>query len=81
MVIKKNDAIYNNVDGPGGYYIWENKSDRERKLLCIMSYTGILKHKTNEWIYKNRYRLTDTENKLVVPSGDRELRGANYYYI
>ena len=37
------------MDGPGGYYTWGNKSDRERKMLCIMSYMGILKHKMNEY--------------------------------
>ena len=55
---KRNDTICNNVDGTGGYYTWENKSNRERKLLCIMSYTGILKHKTNE------YNKTETDSQI-----------------
>jgi len=31
-----------------------------------------LKNKTNGCIYKNKNKFTDTENKLVVTSGERE---------
>ena len=51
-------------------------SDRERQVLSLLTYMYNLKHRTNVHIYKNRNRLTDTENKLVVTSGEREGRGA-----
>ena len=50
-----------------------------------------LKKKTKEYIKQNRKRLTEIENKLVVPNGKmevggagwgRELRGTNYrHYV
>ena len=33
---------------------------------------GNMKNKTNECALQNRNRLTDTENKLVFTSGERE---------
>ena len=33
-----NFAIYNNMDGPGGYYAKWNKSDRERQILYVFTY-------------------------------------------
>ena len=51
-------------------------SDRERPVLSLLTYMYNLKHRTNVHIYQNRNRLTDTENKLVVTSGEREGRRA-----
>ena len=33
-----NLAIGNNIDGPWGQYVKWNKSDRERQILCDLSY-------------------------------------------
>ena len=32
-----------------------------------------LKNKTNKYIYQNRNRLTDAENKLLGTSGERKV--------
>ena len=48
----------------------EKKSHRQILLLYYISYMQNLKNKIMN-ITKRR-RLTDTENKLVVPSGERE---------
>ena len=45
-----NSAICNNVDGPRGYYVQWNKSDRERHILYVIIYMWNLKNKTNEGI-------------------------------
>ena len=50
----------------------DNKSVRERQIPYNITYTWNLKYGTNEPIYRNRNRLTDIENTLVVAKGERE---------
>ena len=45
-----NSSICSNVDGPREYYALWNKSDRERQILCDITYIWNLKNKTNECI-------------------------------
>ena len=45
---ERNLAIYDNMNGPRGYYVKRNKSDRERQIPYDFTYTGNLKYKTNE---------------------------------
>ena len=55
------------MDGLGRQY----KSERERQILYHITYTWNLKiHQTSE--YNKRSRITDTENKLMVTSEERE---------
>ena len=44
--------------------------------LYVTTYMWNLKIKTNDYIYKSRNRLTDTENKPVVTRRYRKGRGA-----
>ena len=66
--IKKewNVAIWDNMDGPRGYYAQWNKSGGERQIPYDFTYMWNLKHKTNEHTKQNWNRLIDTENKLVI---------------
>ena len=41
-------AISNNMDGLGGYYVWGNKSDKERKIPNDIMYMWNLKNTTNQ---------------------------------
>ena len=43
-----NPAIYDNMDGPRGYYAKGNKLDRERQILYDFTYMWNLKNTTNE---------------------------------
>ena len=45
------------MDGPGEYYAQWNKSDRERNILYVITYTWNLKNKTHEW-----YNQTETDS-------------------
>ena len=40
------------MDGLGGYYVWGNKSDKERKIPNDIMYMWNLNYDTNELIYK-----------------------------
>ena len=40
-------------DGLGGYYIWWNKSGRERQILYVITYMWNLKNKANYWVQHN----------------------------
>ena len=42
---KGNFAICNNMDGLGGYYAKWTKSDREKQILCDITYMWNLKNK------------------------------------
>ena len=65
---EQNIAICSNVDRLGGYCAMWNKSDRERQILWISLVCGILK-KYRKLVRKQKSRLTDTKNKIVVTSG------------
>ena len=54
------------MDGPRGDHAKRNKSDRERQILCDLTYMWKIKHKTN------KTRLLNTENKLVVAREDTD---------
>ena len=50
----------------GGYYAYRNTNQtRERQIPYVITYVWKLKNKTNGCIYKNKNKLTDTENKPV----------------
>ena len=58
------------MDGPGDYHTKWSKSDRERQISYDIAYMWNLK-KLYKWTYlKNRNRLTDIENKLMVTKGE-----------
>ena len=65
-LIKKrwNLAMWDNMDGPIGYYARWNKSDRERQILYFTRWN--LNKQT-----KSRNRPINTENKLMVAWGER----------
>ena len=59
--------------GPRGYHTKWCKPDRERQISDIIWYMWNLK-KSYKWTYlQNWNRLTDIENKLMVPKGDRGM--------
>ena len=73
------------MDGLGGYFAKRNKSNRRRQILYNITYIYNLKNIPCQWILKKE---TDTENKLVVTSGEREgrrdnigvgIKSTNYY--
>ena len=47
----------------------------QRQMLWFSLIWGIQQNKRNQQIQQNRNRLTDTENKLMVPSRRRERMG------
>ena len=60
------------MDGPGDYYIKGSKPERERQISYDITHLwNLIKNDTNDLIYKNRNRLTDIENKLMVTKGER----------
>ena len=73
--IKKewNNAICSNMDGPRDYHTKWSKSERERQIPYDITYRWNLKSDTN--YLKNRNRLTDIENKLMVTKGEGEGEG------
>ena len=60
-----NNAIHSNTDGPRDYHY------------CDVAYMWNLKKECYKWTYlQGRNRITDFENKLIVPKGEKE-RGWN----
>ena len=47
----------------------------QNKTNTVVTHMQNLKNKTNLQLQQKRNQLTDTENKLVVPSGEREREG------
>ena len=43
----------------------------------MLSHTQNIRNKIIEWVLQNRNRLTDTENTLVITSGERKGAGQN----
>ena len=74
-------AICCNMAGLEGHYAKWNKSDRERQILCDITYMWNLKNTTNWWIQQKRSRFTPIENKLVITSwkGNRRSGRQNYW--
>ena len=60
------------MDGLEGHYAKLNESDRERQVLYDITYIWNQKNTNKLMNITKRSRLTDTENKLVVTSGERE---------
>ena len=58
------------MDGPRGYDVKQNKSDRERQIPYGFTYMWNLKNKTNE---QNRNRLTQRTSWLPDRRGFGEL--------
>ena len=58
--IKKNEIspFFSNMDGPREYHTKWSMSDRERQMLCDVTFMWNLKNNTNESIYK-----TETDSK------------------
>ena len=52
--IKKNNAIYSNVDGPRDYHTKQSKPEKDKYMILFIC--GILKNDTNELIYKQTQR-------------------------
>ena len=66
-----NNAICSNMDGPRDCHTEWSNSDRERQISYDIAYMWNLK-KWYKWTYlKNRDRLPDIENKLMVTKGER----------
>ena len=81
--IKKewDSAICNNMDRPGGHYSPWSKSDRERHILCDITYPWNLKHNRPVNITPTkRNRLADAENHLVLPVGRGRREGRDTPY-
>ena len=67
--IEWNNAICSNMDRRRDYHTKWSKSDRERQTQYDITYICYLKYDT--WTYlRNRNRLTDIENRLVVAKGE-----------
>ena len=60
------------MDGSREYHTKWSKSAKERQILYDITYMYNLKCNTKEIILKNRNRLTDIEDKLMVTKGERE---------
>ena len=52
-----NFAICNNMDGPGGYYVYWNKSDIEREIQYVTTYVEYKKE-------MNEYNKTETSSQV-----------------
>ena len=65
------------MDGPRGYYVNWNKSNRERQIKYGLTYKWNWKNKTNEQTKLNRNRFIDPKNKKAVArrgkSGEGEI--------
>ena len=80
-----NFAMFSNMDGLGRYYAKWNASDRGRQILYDITYMWNLNStmgNLNKQTKKNnnnkkRRRLTNTENKLVVTSVEKEGESGN----
>ena len=66
-----NLAIYNNMDGPRGYYVKWNKSDRGKQIPCDFTCMWNLKNKINK---QNRNKLINRETNWWSPHV-RGIRG------
>ena len=66
LAIKKvwSNAVYSNVDGPRGYHTQWNR--KEKTNICYLH----VEPKEYNW-WKQKGRLTDLENQLMVSSGER----------
>ena len=58
------------MDGPGGHYAKWNKSDRERQILCDITYMWNLKDKTN-----STYKINKLQGYIV------QYREYSQYFI
>ena len=58
------------VDGPGGHYAKWNKSDRQKKILYVITYMWTLKK--IKLVNITQKRNTNIENTLVATSRERE---------
>ena len=69
--IKKewNNAICNNMDGPGDYHTKWSKSDMERQIYNITHMWNLRKQWYKWTNLQNRNRLTDLENEFMVSVG------------
>lgn len=63
-----NSAIFNNIDGPRGYFAKWNKSDWKRQIPYDFTPMWNLKKQMNKQ-RKSRIRAINTENKLMVARG------------
>ena len=61
------------MDGPREYHTKWSKSERERQILCDITYILSLKYDTNELTYETETD-SQTENRLAVV-GAREKEG------
>ena len=68
--VKWNIAICSNIDGPKGYHSKLSKSDRERQILCDITYMWNLKKIIQMNLHIKQTDLTDIENKLIVTKGE-----------
>ena len=74
----QNNAICSNMDGPGDCHTEWRKSDREGQISRDIAYIWTLKSGTDEFILKieikkkQRNRVTNVENSLMVTRGGRE---------
>ena len=88
LIIKRIKSHHMRQHGkPGGYYTQQNKSDRERQILCVFTYIWILKCKTkrtetDSQIQGINYRLLEGKEVSVgVKQVKRIKRYKNYVYF
>ena len=65
------------MNGPRDYHTKCSKSDRERQISYDITYMWNLKKFYKQSYLQNRNRLTDIENKLMVPKGESWGGGLN----
>ena len=74
-----NNVICSNMNGPGDYHTKWSKSDRERQISYDITHMWnlIFKNWYKLTYFKNRNRLTDIENKLMVTKGETWWAGGD----
>ena len=73
-----NNAICSNMYGPRDYHTNWSKSERERQILCNITYMWDLKKIIQMNLFINRNRLTGFKNKLMIMKRDRCGRGMDW---
>ena len=77
-----NNAICNNMDGPGDYHTKWSKSNRERQISHDITYMWnlIFLNDTNEFIYKTETDLQISKKNLWLPKGKCMSEGSRGYW-
>ena len=66
------NAFFCNMDGPRDYHTKWSQLEKDKHYICHLH---VQSKKFYKWVYiQNIKRLSDTENKLLVTKGEREVR-------